>query len=164
MSGQEDVKKYSPFFRFLNRAVNIVACITAFSIFVVVITQIIGRLIGYPAPWTEEATRFIFIWMIFLGISLGYRKAESPRVTILYNNLPKIFQRISRWIYTIGTLVFFLFMLVYGIELMRQQITMNEMSSVLMIPTWIIGVSIPISALIGILHTIQSLIYHRELI
>ncbi len=55
-------------------------------------------------------------------------------------------------------------MVVYGMELVSQQASMNETSSVLLIPMWIIGISIPASADIGIINTIQSLLYHRDLI
>lgn len=155
-------KKKSFLFLSLNKVTDFVAGLTAVSIFVVVIIQIVGRLIGHSAPWTEEATRFIFIWMIFLGIGIGFRKAESPRVTLLLGLMPKFMQRISTWIYLAGAIGFFLFMIVYGLELVQQQVTTNESSSVLMVPMWIIGMIIPLSGFIGILNTIQSLIYHRD--
>lgn len=157
-------KEIAPFFRYLNKITDVAGALTAIGIFAVVIIQIIGRLIGHSAPWTEESTRYIFIWMIFLGIGIGFRKVESPRVTVLLNIMPKFIQRLSKWIYSIATIGFFVFMVVYGIELVRQQVTMNEISSVLLIPMWIIGISIPFSAVIGILNTIQSLIYDRDLI
>lgn len=157
-------KQVAPIFKYINKASDFFAGLIAVALFVVVIIQIGGRLIGNSAPWTEEMTRYIFIWMIFLGVGIGFREAESPRVTFLLKMLPKFIQGIGRWIYTIGTIGFLLFMVVYGFELVSQQITMNETSSVLLIPMWIIGISIPISAILGVINTIQSLIYHRDLI
>src|SRR5690625_629759 len=135
-------KQYAPIFKYLNRIFNFIAGLIAIALFVVVIIQIIGRSIGYPSPWTEEMTRYIFIWMIFLGIGVGFQKAESPRVTVFLNIMPKFIRQIGSWIYTIGTIGFLLFMVVYGIELVQQQIAMNETSSVLLFPVWIVGISV----------------------
>lgn len=157
-------KQYAPIFKYINKASNFLAGLIAVTLFLVVIIQIFGRLIGNSAPWTEEMTRYIFIWMIFLGIGIGFREAESARVTFVLNLMPDSLKNIWRWIYSIGTIGFFIFMIVYGIDLVLQQINMNETSSVLLLPMWIIGISIPISALLGIINTIQSLIYHRDLV
>ncbi|MCM3761974.1 TRAP transporter small permease [Alkalihalobacillus oceani] len=162
--GQKLSKEVAPIFRYVNRASDFLATLTAMTIFVVVMIQIIGRLISHSAPWTEEATRLIFIWMIFLGIGIGFRRAESPRVTVLLDKLPLSIKKFSRGVYIIGTTGFFVFMFVYGIDLMRQQIHTNEMSTVLMMPMWIIGLSIPVSAFLGIINTVQTIIYDRNLI
>lgn len=157
-------KKINPVFRTINSITDTLASLTAAGIFVVVIWQVVGRLIGQPAPWTEELTRFMFIWLIYLGIGIGFRKVESARVTLLINYLPKFLQKGSVWMYSFASIGFFLFMVVLGIELMSQQINTNETSSVLLLPMWIIGLCVPFSGLIGIINTIQSLIYDRALI
>jgi C4-dicarboxylate transporter, DctQ subunit len=152
------------FFHFFNKITDTLAALTAAAIFVVVMWQIIGRLIGHPAPWTEELTRFIFIWLIYLGIGIGFREAESARVTLLLKYLPKFIRKYSIWIYSVATIGFFLFMFILGIELMSQQFSTNEKSSVLLLPMWLIGLCIPFSAVTGIINTIQSLLYNRSLL
>ncbi|MGG3563135.1 TRAP transporter small permease [Neobacillus rhizosphaerae] len=161
---KDEKGKLKRFFQVINNITDTVASLTAMTIFVVVIWQIFGRLIGKPAPWTEELTRFAFIWLIYLGIGIGYRKVESARVTLLLKLLPKFIQKGSVWIYTLASIGFFVFMLIYGVELMSQQINTSEKSSVLLLPMWIIGLCMPASAIIGILNIIQSLLYDRALI
>ncbi|WP_052400644.1 TRAP transporter small permease [Oceanobacillus jeddahense] len=157
-------KAYNLFFTILNKASNFIAGLIAVTLLIIVIMQIIGRWIGSPLPWTEEMTRYLFIWMIFIGVGIGFRKAESPRVTVFLNWMPSFMQKAGRWIYTIGSISFLLFMVVYGINLVLQQIALNETSSVLLIPVWLVGISVPISGVLGILNIIQSLIYHKNLI
>ncbi|WP_085522684.1 TRAP transporter small permease [Tuberibacillus sp. Marseille-P3662] len=151
-------------FKYINLLSDVLAGLSSVCIFIVVILQVIGRLIGYPFPWTVELTRFLFIWLIFLGISIGFRKAESPRVTFLINYLPLYFNKIAVWIYAIASIGFFLFMLYSGIQLTLQQWTVNETSSALQLPMWIIGMSIPFAALTGVLNVVQSLLYDKEII
>lgn len=157
-------RKGSALFKYTNKGMDLTAMLATFAIILTVLLQIIGRILGNPAPWTEEATRFIFIWMIFLGIGIGFRQAESARVTYFLKWMPAFVQRGATWIYMIGTIGFFLFMLVTGTQLMLQQFNMNEMGSALMIPMWMIGLSLPVSAIVGILGVIESFLLHRDLL
>jgi C4-dicarboxylate transporter, DctQ subunit len=161
---KNEKSKTSIIFAGINRFTDILAGISSVAIFIVVVWQVFGRLLGVPAPWTEEVTRFVFIWMVFLGVGLGFRKAESARVTILLKYGPKFLKKGALWIYTIASVGFFLYMIVYGMELMSQQINTNEKSAALLLPMWVIGLCIPVSAVIGIINIIQSLIYDREII
>jgi C4-dicarboxylate transporter, DctQ subunit len=156
--------KLKNFFQIFNKITDTLASLSTAAIFVVIVWQIIGRLIGHPAPWTEELTRFIFIWLIYLGIGIGFREAESARVTLFLKYLPKFIRKHSIWIYSVATIGFFLFMFILGIELMSQQFNTNEKSSVLLLPMWLIGLCIPFSAVTGIINTIQSLLYNRALL
>ena len=69
-----------------SRAVELVADVAAGAacggILIIVLVQVTGRLLGRPLPWTEEAVRFLFIWMVFLGLAVGFRTVESARVVV----------------------------------------------------------------------------------
>lgn len=155
---------FATFLKCANRCFDLAAMAATFAIIAIVLIQIGGRLIGNPAAWTEEATRFIFIWMIFLGIGIGFRQAESARVVYFLKWMPAFVRRGSVWLYAVGTTGFFLFMLVTGTQLMLQQLNMNEMGSALMIPMWIVGLSLPVSALAGVIGVVESLLYHRDVL
>jgi C4-dicarboxylate transporter, DctQ subunit len=150
------------FFGILNTVFDAVAALSTAMIFVIVIIQVAGRILGHPAPWTEEGTRFVFIWMIYLGLAIGFRKGESARVTQFIRWAPKALQRMSKWIYLATSGSFFLFMLVTGIQLTGQQVAMNEMGSALMIPMWIVGICVPLSAGLGILGLAENFISYPE--
>ena len=60
-----------------------------------VITQFVER--AGAAVWTEELSRYIFIWISYLAVSTAIRRRSSIRVDILYDKLPPRWQQIS-WI------------------------------------------------------------------
>lgn len=60
-----------------------------------IITQFIER--AGAAVWTEELSRYIFIWISYLALSVAIRKRSSIRVDIIYDKLPERLQNIS-WI------------------------------------------------------------------
>ena len=63
--------------------------------------QVASRLLGAPVPWTEEATRYLFVWMIFLGLAAGFRTVESARVTVFIAMMPEYLRRLAVPIYVV---------------------------------------------------------------
>ncbi|HQK89412.1 MAG TPA: TRAP transporter small permease, partial [Acidobacteriota bacterium] len=54
--------------------------------------QIAGRFIfSYSIFWSDELTRFLLVWVSFLGISVGVRRAAHPAIDSLVRALP------TRW-------------------------------------------------------------------
>lgn len=152
----------------LGTVVKIVADVAAGAacggVLIVVLLQVIGRLSGHPLPWTEEATRFLFIWMVFLGLAAGFRTVESARVVVFLVMGRRLFQHLAVPIYVGSSVFFFGLMGWTGFTLMRQQVMMNETAATLPIPMWLIGMVMPVSAVIAILAIIDSLRSRRDLI
>lgn len=73
----------------------IILFITWQVIYRYIITQFIER--AGAAVWTEELSRYIFIWISYLALAAAIRKRSSIRVDILYDRLPERLQNIS-WI------------------------------------------------------------------
>ena len=138
--------------------------IAAAGIVVVVLIQIVSRLLGHPMRWSEELTRALFIWMIFIGLAASIRHADSARVTVLMEAFPNSLRKLTLPIYVISCVIFFILMLWTGWTMMRQQLMMNEMIATLGWPSWVIGMVMPISAILSLRCLIESLQTHRDLI
>lgn len=134
------------------------------GVLVVVLIQVAGRLLGHPLPWTEEAVRFLFIWMVFLGLAAGFRTVESARVVVFLIMWRKVLQRLAVPIYVASSVLFFALMGWTGITLVRQQIMMNETAATVPIPMWVIGLVMPVTAIIAILAIADLLRTRRHLV
>jgi C4-dicarboxylate transporter, DctQ subunit len=154
----------SPFGKFVKVAADFAAGAAAAGILLVVLMQIVSRLIGMPVSWSEEATRFLFVWMVFLGLAAGFRTVESARVVVFIAAIPGLFRRLAVPIYVISSVLFFAIMGWTGLSLVQQQIMMNEAAATLAIPMWVIGLIMPISAVLAILAILESLRTSRNLI
>lgn len=152
----------------LGALVRIVADVSAGlacgGILVVVLMQVAGRLLGHPLPWTEEAVRFLFVWMVFLGLAAGFRTVESARVVVFLAYGRRVFQHLAVPIYVCSTVLFFVLMGWTGTTLVRQQIMMRETAATVPIPMWVIGLIMPVSAVVAILAIIDSVRHRRDLI
>jgi C4-dicarboxylate transporter, DctQ subunit len=138
--------------------------LTMGGIVLVVLMQIVGRLGGRPFSWTEELTRALFIWMIFIGMAASMRRADAARVTVALQWLTRPLRRIAVPVYMAACLGFFALMAWTGISMVRQQVAMNETIATLGWPGWVIGSVIPVSALIAIACTLASLRDSRHII
>ncbi len=127
------------------------------GIVLVVLLQIAGRLGGRPFPWTEELTRALFIWMVFIGMAASMRRADAARVTVVLQWLKRPIRRLALPVYAVACIGFFSLMGWTGIGMVRQQVMMNETIATLGWPSWVIGAVIPVSALVAIVCTLASL-------
>lgn len=153
----------SKFFNIVDGTENVVLAVLVIGMVVTIVLQIGGRLIGRPLPWTEETSRYLFLWMMFVALASGFNKAESSRVVLLLQVGPKWLKKFSEILYAVIVTGFFIFMIVWGIEVVKQQIMMNEMGTALLIPMWIIGICQPIAGVLGIIGVPQSFLeYHGK--
>jgi len=150
------------FFGVIDKLENIVLAVMVIGMILTILLQIIGRVIGHPFAWTEETSRYLFLWMMFVALAAGFNKAESSRVTLFLMIGPKWLKKFSEILYAVVVVFFFGFMIVYGSEVVKQQISMGEMGTALQIPMYIIGICVPISGVLGIIGVINSFFEHRE--
>jgi C4-dicarboxylate transporter, DctQ subunit len=142
------------------RLVDGAAGLFAFALVLVVLLQVVGRLKGTPVSWSEELTRALFLWMVFLGLASSMRSADAARVTVLLEMVPAL-RRIALPVYVLSCLGFFALMAWTGYGMVRQQFAMNETMATLSLPSWVIGAVMPLSALLAAAGTLASLKEHR---
>lgn len=155
------LSKFSKFFDIVNKIEDCLVVVALVSLFFTIILQILGRVFNNPFPWTEETSRYLFIWMMFIALAAGFNKAESSRVTIVVEYLPNILKKVCFLLYIVMVAGFFLFMVIYGRELVMQQVNMKEMGTALLIPMYLIGICVPISGILGLIGTLQSVLEYR---
>lgn len=86
---------------------------------VLVIIQVLNRsFLNLPLHWIEELTRFLMIYVVFLGSSLAVRQKKMISIEVL----PQMLAKNKRWVVLAAVLVlsigFYLIMLVLGIQML----------------------------------------------
>ncbi len=146
-----------------TRLVDGAAGLAAAAIVVVVLIQVVSRLAKAPVSWSEELTRALFIWMVFLGMASSMRSADAARITLLLERV-RWLRPLALPIYAAGCLAFFALMGWTGANLVRQQLMMNETIATLAWPSWVIGLVMPVSAVVAAIGTLASLRDHTDVI
>ncbi|MGE9993450.1 TRAP transporter small permease [Peptoniphilaceae bacterium SGI.137] len=155
-------QKLKIFFNIVNRIEDFLLVVFVAGMIFTILIQIIGRIVGHPFPWTEEVSRYLFLWMMFVALAAGFNRVESSRVTIFVKKLPKTLRKLIPILYSIFVIGLFLFMVIYGSEVVSQQIAMNERGTAVQIPMALIGICQPVAGVLGIIGVIQSFIEYPD--
>jgi len=113
--------------------------------------QVISRLLGASLPWTEELARILFIWTAFLGMAVGFRRVEHPRVMLLPNAAPAAARAFFSQLYAAVGIAFFCIVGWFGLLLVRQQFVFGETSPVLGIGMYLASVPIVMASALAII-------------
>jgi len=126
--------------------------------------QVVARYVFNNAlPWPEELGRFLFAWIVFLGIVSVLRSDEMLSLNLIYSVLPK---QIGNYLKLFISIVVFLFLLIIikgGWEFMSRQ--MSQTSVAMSIPMWIVYLVIPLgTSLMALEMFLQIVLQVRALI
>lgn len=123
---------------------------------VIVILQVFSRyILNHSLFWSEELSRYLLVWLTFLGASVAYRRNMHPGVDFLYSRMPRELKRYSRILVHILSLVFFLVMVWYGCTF--AYFVKAQTTPALSLPKWSIFAIIPISGMLLSLHATAKL-------
>lgn len=73
---------------FLDKFTNIVSCIGFAIMFFVVCGNVFSRyVLGKSFSWAEEISYFCFVWSVFMGVCILYKKQALISIDVLVNRL-----------------------------------------------------------------------------
>ena len=123
-----------------------------------IFSQIFMRTIfNYSLSWTEELSRYIFIWQTWLGTSIALKYKQHIRVEILINIFKNAKnKKILEISVNLIWIAFSIFLLYAGTLLCKSMIARNVLSSGMRIPLALIYSCLPISSLIVLTRLIND--------
>jgi TRAP-type C4-dicarboxylate transport system permease small subunit len=121
---------------------------------ILTVVQVASRLIGSPVQGTDEAVRFLFIWLVFLGIAYGMREKVHIEVDFFANKFGDRFQ------YGL-TLFNHVLMIAYTSVIIYQgfKVTVvmgNQLAPISRIPMSYIFAAIPIGGILLLFYIVLS--------
>ncbi|GEK32000.1 hypothetical protein KZO01_23090 [Kurthia zopfii] len=133
-------------------AITIMMMVMVILIFVQVFTRYV---MSDSLGWTEEASRYLFIWLIFLSIGIAFVDKKHISIDILLDVLPTIVQKIIMQISYIILMILSIFLLKQGLDLVENLQQFSQKSSTLQIPMWVVYLSLPVGFGIAFLRLIH---------
>jgi len=126
---------------------------------IIVFAQVIMRSVfNYSLSWTEELSRYIFIWQTWLGTSTALKYNEHIRVELIYSFIKNV--KIQRLLKILAYLIWFafsLFLAYNGWKLTLSMISRNALSSGMRVPLAFVYISLPISSLLICLRLVPKI-------
>lgn len=148
--------------RFLTKLLNSTLAILLALMVVIVFSNVIGRYFLESAlAWSEEISRFLFIWLVFFGAILAYVNDEHLALDLLVKVLPT---KVSQMVAVIADLL-----VVYALSLITiggYKITLENwawLSPAAEIPYGYVYIVVPFTGAILIIQAVLKTIHHIKI-
>ena len=126
----------------------------------IMILQVIMRYVFRASlSWSEELTRFLFIWSSFLSISYCTRKRLNIQITMLLEALPVRIRYILMMIVDVIMVCLFAYLTPAAINYLGQTIANNQLSTALRLPMAVIYLAPVVGFILAIIRHLQSIAY-----
>ncbi|WP_332646105.1 TRAP transporter small permease [Lysinibacillus sp. 54212] len=132
--------------------ITLMMAIMVVLIFVQVFTRYV---LSDSLGWTEEASRYLFIWLIFLSIGIAFVDKKHISIDVLLDALPRTLQKVILQLSYIILMVLSLFLFIQGWDLVESLQQFSQKSSTLQIPMWMVYLSLPVGFLLAFLRLIH---------
>lgn len=121
----------------------------------VVLLQVLMRyLFATPNPWSEEVSRFCFIWMSLLGASLAVAQRAHFRFDQVTGRLgPRARWGVER---AAGAAVLLFALLLIGTGIALMDLTLGERSAALNLPVALVYAAAPVSGALMAIHLLAG--------
>ncbi|MFD1020190.1 TRAP transporter small permease [Thalassobacillus hwangdonensis] len=141
----------------INKGTENIAAVFLFTMVLLVFLKVVTRvLIQSSFPWTEELSRYLMIWITFLGASIAFNYAAHIGVDFVVDKLPRMLKAVVQVIAAAACMVFFLLLIFKGFELMGR--SMIQSSPALNLPMGYVYAIIPISGILMSFNLVDSTI------
>ncbi len=129
---------------------------TALTVFmpvltVVVVAQVIARyVVKQPLSWSEEFSRYMLVWVVYLGMSVAIRRQGHMGFTVFRERLSPKLGRVVVLVSEAIVAIVLMFLLICGLRVSMANMTQN--SPGLGIPMALAYGAVPIGSLAGLIQ------------
>lgn len=127
--------------------------------------QVVARYVfNYSLTWSEELTRYMFVWSAFLSISYCTKKQISIKIEQIVSMLPAKLHAIFKIIEKAVMLVFFVYMIKYAYNFVQASVLSGQISPACRIPMYFIQVAPLVGFILTIIRLIQGLVFEFKVL
>lgn len=139
------------FFRVLSRLIEIAIIIGAAFIVSIVTTEVILRYVfKHSLIFTEELSRYLMVWIVFLGGALAVRDEAHIRINILVKRLNPTLGKAARLLAHGLVLIFLVIVAVEGIRILPDEL--RQMCITIDLSLFYFYLAIPVGAILMIVY------------
>ena len=133
------------------------ACALFVCMSVLFVNVVLRSVFNFILAFPDELARYLMIYIIYLGMSLGFKKQQQLKLDVLLN----VFPSLNRYIKTLGdviALIAAVTIAVCGYQYTHDLFVSKEISSVMEMPLYLLYGIAPLTAVFMIFRLIRSII------
>ncbi|MBU8879892.1 TRAP transporter small permease [Bacillus sp. FJAT-29790] len=121
--------------------------------------QVLSRFVfNFSLGWSEEISRYFFVWLIYISAAMAAKHRRHIRVEIIDTIFPRF---ISKWFGLLSDLLwvaFAVFVAFYGYEIVVKMMGHKQLSPAVHLPMWLVYTIIPFGYGLIALRVLQGII------
>ncbi|MDR1966551.1 MAG: TRAP transporter small permease [Synergistaceae bacterium] len=119
----------------------------AVTVSIVALQVVMRYVFNNSLSWSEELTRFIFVWQVWMGTSVACKKNHHIRVEILPSVLNGRAKAAYFLIGDILVLAFTVFLVYDGFIVVNRLAVRNMLTPAMQVPMYLMYLSLPVSSI-----------------
>ncbi len=132
--------------------------IALWGIVIVMFMQVIMRYVFKASlSWSEELSRYLFVWMVFIGMGYGVKKSSHMRIDMLEHFVPRL-KKPLEILANLSLLVFAGLMIQPGISVLKAIKASGQTSPAAGVPMYFVYVGLFIGFLLVVIRVIQNFV------
>ena len=146
--------------KYLERILVVIMALMVLS----VLWQVFARyILSAPSSFTEELSRFLFIWIGVLGTAYASGKRTHLAITILPQKLSAAKRRLLNILINILIALFALtIMIIGGVNLVYVNYSLGQVSAALNLPLSVVYSIVPLSGVLIVYYKIHEIVYAKK--
>lgn len=142
----------------MNRTAEVVCSVMVLTMTLVVATQVICRyLLGASLTWSEEASRYLLIWITFLGGSAAFKRGMHTGFDAVVRGLAPGARRAARLVTLLAIVAFLVIVALKGIQLAL--FNMAQRSPAMRLPMGTVYLAIPTGCLLMLVYAADQFVH-----
>ncbi len=151
--------------RFYNKLEENVLIFSLVVTVVLIFAQVVMRKVfNASLTWSEELARYLFIWQIWLGTSIGYRDGKHISISLIRDKLKGKGVAAYDLLSALILLAFCIFLIYMGWAMVQRLFATNYLSAALRMPVAFVYLSLPFSALAVALRILAKMVKDVKLL
>ena len=147
--------------KFLDENLEKMLCVVFLALMsIIIVLQVFFRyVLNNSLSWSEELARYLFIWMIYVGISYGVKLDKHICVDAVYTFMPKGIKRGYALVAYVLFLIFAVAIIYYGILVVGMQITSGQVSPAMGLPMQYVYAAPVVGMVLTVVRLVQKIYY-----
>lgn len=143
----------------LEKRFEPVLIVVALSLIVLLVfANVVLRLFDTTLPWAGELSRYLFVWMVYLGISYCIREKRHLRVTVFVKMLPAVWEKVAVVISDLVFLIYSVLVASYGYLILMEAIERGKIAPAMEISAGFLYASILVGGALSAMRLVVSIV------
>jgi TRAP-type C4-dicarboxylate transport system permease small subunit len=137
---------------------------TLLTIFLIIMVLVMGYQVAMryifnnSLPWSEELTRYLFVWSAFISIGYCIKHHSSIKIDQILHLLPAVVQKVILLLTKIISLGFFAYVLRYSFNVVQSTISSGQLTPALQLPMYIVHYAAVVGFGLAVYRILESFV------